>query len=513
MKPFALISPYGGTLLPLIVSCLIGLTAFAPDVQAQSPRIDLGARQAVAVIALPAQTWREVNRFVYLITAEEENDLSRQFQEFPTYPDIVRSSREWKDANFQFLQQLAERLAKGETRRLLTELKWAIDHRESDPKGAEEKFGSTYRLLKQDLRELAAVSNRVADNLSTLSRLMEVTFPLYRQAVYNTNRPVGESKTLVIEVKAALAVMNGQWTAIGTDLDLLHAKVETKLASADPDLRDLYVNFGLETWERIEASAMAYTADVPAQLNNLTGDFYYDLTTVREGVPYVIQNSDQDGGLIGGFDVVLDTSSLSRDIADPLLRPDQFQTRTVQEGLDFARKNGLRDDMLRLRLGYRARDTALGSAASNRRKEWYFVKAGSGFWNIVSGDRNPREVLGTLDNGDAQTARNNPALPFFPIMVSKISAASSDLSPEQKAAKRRQLWRVICDSQYACRIYNAHLGESRRLEYRRTLQGIPIRPGLSGRIPMDACVMAPSDNHRRVQDWQILVPGRDYLLP
>ena len=478
------------------------LTSFAPCAPAQKSEINLGARHAGDLVTLQPDTWTELNRFVYLMTADYENDLVLQFQPLALYPELSRSCRQWRDTTFDALRQLAARLSTGETRRHLMELKRAVDNYATDPKGMEVAFGKAYLALKQDLSESAALSKRVADNLGTLNKLIELSFPQYQRAVFNTRRPVGESKTRVLDVKAALGAMNGQWGAISTDLELLHKKVKTKFATSDPLLRDLYVNFGLDTWERLEASAKQFSGNVPEQLKNLSGDYYYDLTTVREGVRYVIQSKAQETSWINGFDVVLDTSTVARDLADPLYKPHESSARTIQLGLEFARKWGLKDNMVRLRLGYRPKEPASSSAASNARKEWYFVKKGGGLWDIVSADRGPHEVLSIINNGDSPADRNNKGLPYFPIMVDSILAAGSG-----------QLWRIVCDTPYDCRIYNALLGESRRLEYRRSFLGVGVRSNNSGRIPMDACVMGRTDNHSPAQDWEILVPGRDHLRP
>jgi hypothetical protein len=419
-----------------LAACLVILLSvvqlfFAPSALAQSPQINLSTRKAGELLNLPTSDWTHVNRFVFLIAVDNE-ELSIQFKQLQVYPELNRSCVKWKDTTFISLQQLAQRLSKGEIRRLLIELQSALDKTKTDPRGAEQAFNATYESLKTELGALDTLSKGVASDLDTFTRLTDGALLQYKQLGYDVNSPVGVSRIVVAQVQAALGAMNGQWGAISADLERLNGRIKRELATNDPDLRQLSVDFGLESWKNLETSANKFLTDVPEQQRNLSGDYYYDLVPISQNFGYEIWNKwllSPFGLAAAGGPYVLDTF--------------------------------LQNNMVRLQM--------VQNQSKSNRPKWYFIKAGAGWWNIVSLARGRNEVLSVVQIQNS----------YLVAMVNKggvrpIGGQLWRIVPAEFTSPILQLqFPEINNDNY--RIYNAFLGHSQSLKV----------AGINGRIGMD----------------------------
>ena len=438
-----------------LAACLVILLSvvqlfFAPSALAQSPQINLSTRKAGELLNLPTSDWTHVNRFVFLIAVDNE-ELSTQFKQLQVYPELNRSCVKWKDTTFISLQQLAQRLSKGEIRRLLIELQSALDKTKTDPRGAEQAFNATYESLKTELGALDTLSKGIASDLDTFTRLTDGALLQYKQLGYDVNSPVGVSRIVVAQVQAALGAMNGQWGAISADLERLNGRIKRELATNDPDLRQLSVDFGLESWKNLEASANKFLTDVPEQQRNLSGEYYYDLVPIRDNYPgYIIQNRKYPAG----SDYVLSTAA-----SGP----------APVEMVPYAR-----------------------STTAQRRNEWFFTKKGGGWWNIQFWVGRPFDVLDwytIVIGGGSQIHAVH--------MVKNCSAQISGSTCRAEDVRyRMQSWRIVPISNgsptLTYRIYNASLGPTWSLE-----------PSPNFRMGKRV-TMGKRDDSNPAQQWEII---------
>lgn len=264
------------------------LLCFVP-MSAQQHAIDLSATKAAATFDVPKAVWTDINSFVFLVAFDAytpgatNTAYPSRFGKLASYPRLRAAAQKWGTSTFPRLNEIAGQLAKGEIKTLLTALDSSLKKRKSEPAVAKAEFDSNFKLLRQrfsTLKDLTASATLEAQEFNNAGR---AAIAEYERQKFPENRWIKIGPRLD-DVQSALALMNGQWGALISDLDDVRERV-TK-----DNLIGLDIRIGLRTWDDIQKSAAGFVTDMPTQRRYLTGDNYYDNCPTEERAHYAMTN-------------------------------------------------------------------------------------------------------------------------------------------------------------------------------------------------------------------------------
>ena len=318
-------------------------------ISAQQRPIDLGAAKVATTFDVPKTVWTDINSFVFLVGFDAytpgatNTAYPSRFGKLASYPRLHAAARKWGTSTFPRLNQIASRLANGDIKALLTALDNSMRKRKSDPVAAQTEFDTNYKALHErfaTLKDLTATSTAEAHELNNAGR---AAIAEYERQKFPENQWAKIGPRLN-DVQSALALMNGQWGALISDLD------DVRQRMAKDNLVGLDIRIGLRTWDEIQQSASGFVTDMPTQQKYLTGSNYYDNCPFDEKAFYAMTNL-----FLSGQDLAL--------------------------GMDGARD---------LKMTPRPKGTR------DFRVEWQFRKLGSGWFRI---ENVARGALFALDTG------------------------------------------------------------------------------------------------------------------
>lgn len=272
-----------------LVSLAVVLSLCLVQMDAQQRPLDLSATKVEATFNVPKSVWTDINSFVFLVAFDSytpgatNTAYPSRFGKLASYPRLRAAARIWGTNTFPRINNIAGQLAKGDISTLLTALDSSIKKRNSDPVAAQAEFDSNFKILRQrftTLKDLTATTTAEAEELNNAGR---AAIAEYERQQFPDNQWVKIGPRLK-DVQTALALMNGQWGALISDLDDLRQRM-TK-----GNLVGLDIRIGLRTWDDIQKSAAGFITDMPTQQKYLTGDNYYDNCSIDENAYYEMTN-------------------------------------------------------------------------------------------------------------------------------------------------------------------------------------------------------------------------------
>jgi hypothetical protein len=270
---------------------LTGSFAFARP-QPQGRSVNLSAGKAAEAFKVPQAAWSNINNFVFLIAFDRRQpgvinvEYAKRFSQLASYPRLEAISKKWGQETFGLLQDVARELSKNEIKTLLTLLNNSFVTRKTDPRAAQREFDQSFNQLNRIFIRLADLTNRATQQAKELNTAGQAAIQEYRSRNFPENEWITIGPKLS-DAQQALALMNGQWGALTSDLKDLQGLM------ANNKLDDIDVEVGLLTWEDITRSAQGFLADIPAQRKYLSGENYYDNCPLREDGYYTMTNSFQ----------------------------------------------------------------------------------------------------------------------------------------------------------------------------------------------------------------------------
>jgi hypothetical protein len=420
---------------------------------------DLSARKAGDVLKLKPEVWTEINRFVFLIAFDSyvpelpglaNHEKLRQFNKLDSYPKLHQACQRWGDVTFTRLQRLAKERSTGDIRRLLTDLKSAVDRRPKDPAGARRDFDVAADELVGKISYWETLSKEVKQDLDFLTtQTLAAAIQLQGTPSPQTpawRRPIVDIRPVLTGVVAALAGVHDHWGALSSDLSVLRKEMGTNLNSRDPFELDITLEIGLTNWESVEAAAKTFMTNVPTQLSYLTGDSYYNECPLREDVWYLMQTQE----------------SLMRYRTEP-----GYQERTAL-GI-----KPLTTGSATLLLLY---GQGSGTGEPDPKMQWRFKRLGRGWLRIINraeGESKSLEISFPYFDfkpvRDLYPERSNDKLwtsDYFPT-IKENKSSDNAYRMDGIWVDTSQRWRCVPMGKFAqfdFRIYNAQLGESQSLK-------------------------------------------------
>ncbi|MDT5271744.1 MAG: hypothetical protein QOH49_3930 [Acidobacteriota bacterium] len=276
------------------LTCLVLLSLLLPSsfTFGQTPKrtVNLGAGKAGEVLKIPQSEWNNINSFVFLIGFDIHAapgvinlEYAKRFGQMKSYPDLQAATRQWGLVTFPLVQRLAQELSKSDIRDLLTRLNTAFNRRKADPGGAQQEFQQTFIELNRKFKELSDLSASVKQQFEHLDRASKAAILEYKSRNFPENQWVSIGPK-VSDVQQAIGLMNGQWSALLSDLQDLQRLV------ANNQLDDIDIEVGLLTWNDIMLSASGFITNIPLQHKYLSGENYYDNCPLLDSKFYLMKN-------------------------------------------------------------------------------------------------------------------------------------------------------------------------------------------------------------------------------
>lgn len=259
------------------------------QMKAQQRSLDLSATKAEATFNVPKKVWTDINSFVFLVAFDAytpgatNTAYPSRFGKLASYPRLRAAARTWRTSTFPRINDIAGQLATNDIRTLLMALDSSMKKRNSDPVAAQAEFDSTYKILRQRFTRLQDLTATTTAEEAEFNNAGRAAIAEYERQHFPDNQWVKIGPQLN-DVQTALALMNGQWGALISDLDDLRQRM-TK-----DNLVGLDIRISLRTWEDIQKSANGFITDMPTQQKYLTGNNYYDNCPIDENAYYEMTN-------------------------------------------------------------------------------------------------------------------------------------------------------------------------------------------------------------------------------
>ena len=457
-----------------VMLCACGPTALSGQV-AHKKSYNFSANKSgeLELFRADPNVWTGINRFVFTVGFDRyppqaaDATMFDDFSTIPVYPKLRDACRQWGSHTFGDLQLLASELSKGDMRRLLTDLKSAVDRRRTDPVGAERAFNATAGALVRKLGQWEALTASVKRDLHSLSTLT-LAADVQRRNTPAFKKPAGGyaygqelrerdewyRKNVIGKAAAPqlgavvspLAAMNDHWAALASDLAALKTEMDGRLDSRDPSDLAISIEIGLTTWEAVETAAKRFVTDAAAERKYLTGENYYDECPIKDKSYYVIQSNSgvfQQVPEFRGYVISPKNAKDMRQFTD--LPPDSITLGAFPLGpakkVDFTQLDG-----------------------------WMFERQGGGWWRIAyqwsTMTRGPGEIdthrllLDVSQGGYGLGRDKTEPKRYFALMSNYTTNISGSQYPPG------QYWRCMPTGKPGCyRLYSAFLGASRCLDY------------------------------------------------